>query len=149
MKGLRQFKHLNQAASRGRRRRGGMSLCFTQQKITFTQQLGSRPDHKTTHTHTKGLQNNVEQMETNTSLFDLKNVILTHLGDETEEEKNQRLSLQDLVVLKNIFLAKIVTGKISCKSLYKKRILSNYSIRFSLITASWVSLKKEKEVLWL
>lgn len=58
-------------------------------KITFTQ-LGSRPDHSTTHTkhtHTHTQKDFVKQMETNTRLFHFKNVILTHLGDETEEER--------------------------------------------------------------
>lgn len=69
MKALRRFKHLDLNFSG--EARWGMSLCFTQQKTTFSQ-LGLRLDHKRSHTNThtkkKDFKNNVEQMATNTRL---------------------------------------------------------------------------------
>lgn len=50
----------------------------------------------TTHTHTK--ERTLKQCWSE----DLKNVILTHLGHETEEEKNQRVCLLDLEAMRSI-----------------------------------------------
>lgn len=83
----------------------------------------------------------------------MKNVILTHLVDETEEEENQSVCLLDLEAMSSIFYSfrhpseAIVIKKISTKSLLKEK---TDSIKlpfnsFSLITVSLVSLKKEKK----
>lgn len=104
MKALRRFKHLDLNFSG--EARWGMSLCFTQQKTTFSQ-LGLRLDHKRSHTNThtkkRTLKTMLSRWQQTRGCLRPEECFLTHLASETEEKKNQSVCLLDLEAMRNVF----------------------------------------------
>lgn len=127
MKAPRPFKHLDHASSQGRR--GGTSLCLTQQKNNIQSAGIKAGPQKTSHTQKRPLKQCRADGNKHKAVFSLRNVILTHIVHETEEEENQRVCLSDLEAMRSIFISFapqrklikwLLAREISGKSLIKR-----------------------------
>lgn len=157
MKALRRFKHLDLNFSG--EARWGMSLCFTQQKTTFSQ-LGLRLDHKRSHTNTHTKKRTLKTMlsrwqQTRGCLRPEECFFDPFSQRDRGREESACLSVgfgSDEKRLLFLFAPHYVNKSGCCEGNIQakpssKGILSNYSfIGFSLITAARISLKKEKKI---